>query len=212
MWPFGKKIDNQSASPDEVSTSQSEAPSRSVRAEMLWKAGSVYLRRKQYLKAIASLSEAQELEPSRLEGRLNLGAALYLAQRPDEALGHLKYVLAFDPQNTIALLNLAATYDALGRIDESIATLEQLVADRPNWADANYNLAVAYLKQERLDDATLALRRELTLNPKHEAARTLLNEVHLKPRRKPIETPTDETPGEETGQQIIKSAEGRTEE
>lgn len=184
MWPFGKKIDDQSASPEEISTSSGEAPSRSVRAEMLWKAGSRYLARKQYLKAIASLSEAQELEPSRLEGRLNLGAALYLAQRPEEALGHLKYVLAFDPQNTVALLNLAATYDALGRIDESIATLEKLVHDRPNWSDANFNLAVAYLKQERLDDATAALRRELTLNPKHEAARTLLNEVHLKPRRK----------------------------
>ena len=104
--------------------------------------------------------------------------------QPSEALGHLKYVLALEPQNTFALLNLAATYDALGQIDESIETLEKLVGDRPNWADANYNLAIAYLKKDRLDDATLALRRELTLNPKHEAARTLLNEVHLKPRRR----------------------------
>lgn len=180
MWPFETKKDARAAPQN-----RDVAPADSVRAELLWKAGSTYLRRKQYLKAIASLSEAHDLEPSRLEGRLNLGAALYLAQRPGEALEHLKYVLAFDPQNTIALLNLAATYDALGQIDNSIATLEQLVKDRPTWADANYNLAVAYLKQERLDDATLALRRELTLNPKHDAARTLLNEVHLKPRRKP---------------------------
>ena len=180
MWPFGKKNDEEKAA-----QARDLAPADSVRAEMLWKAGSVYLRRKQYLKAIASLSEAHELDPSRLEGRLNLGAALYLAQRPGEALEHLKYVLAFEPQNTVALLNVAATYDALGQTDNAIAALEQLVKDRPTWADANYNLAVAYLKQERLEDATLALRRELTLNPKHDAARTLLNEVHLKPRRKP---------------------------
>lgn len=166
---------------------------------MLWKAGSLYLRRKQYLKAIASLSEAHELEPSRLEGRLNLGAALYMAQRPGEAIEHLKYVLAFEPQNTIALLNLAATYDALDQTDNAIATLEKLIKDRPNWADANFNLAVAYLKQERLEDATLALRRELTLNPKHDAARTLLNEVHLKPRRKP-KTDGAETQNETEGQ------------
>ena len=186
MWPFGKKKDAEKAPESQL------APADSVRAEMLWKAGSTYLRRKQYLKAIASLSEAHDLEPSRLEGRLNLGAALYLAQRPGEAVEHLKYVLAFDPQNTVAMLNLSATYDALGQIDESITLLEQLVKERPTWADANYNLAVAYLKQERLDDATLALRRELTLNPKHDAARTLLNEVHLKPRRKPkTETPAD---------------------
>jgi len=200
MWPFGTKKTAPTAAPG-----NDLAPADSVRAEMLWKAGSVYLRRKQYLKAIASLLEAHELEPSRLEGRLNLGAALYLAQRPDEALEHLKYVLAFDPQNTIALLNLAATYDALGQTDNAIATLEQLVKDRPNWADANYNLAVAYLKQERLEDATLALRRELTLNPKHDAARTLLNEVHLKPRRKPAPE-SDQKPETQAGNDAEISA------
>ncbi|RYG70612.1 tetratricopeptide repeat protein [bacterium] len=179
MWPFGKKKDA-----EEAPASENRGTSSNARAELLWKAGSRYLGRKQYLKAIASLQEAYELEPSRLEGRLNLGAALYLAQQPEEALGHLKYVLALEPKNTMALLNIAATYDALGELDESIKTLETLVADRPNWADANFNLAVAYMKQDRLDDATVALRRELTLNPKHEAARTLLNEVHLKPRKR----------------------------
>jgi tetratricopeptide (TPR) repeat protein len=205
MWPFAKKKEDNSAAPTETHShgavtdgaapteAAKPAQSRNARADLLWKTGSRYLGRKQYLKAIASFQEAYELEPSRLEGRLNLGAALYLAQRPEEALGHLKYVLALEPQNTMALLNLAATYDSLGLIDESIATLEKLVHDRPNWGDANYNLAVAYLKQERLDDATTALRRELTLNPKHEAARTLLNEVHLKPRRKPKQ---EENPGE----------------
>ena len=78
------------------------------------------------------------------------------------------------------MLNLAATYDALGRIDDSIATLEKLVEGRPKWADANYNLAVAYMKQDRADEAADALRRELTLNPKHDAARTLLNKIHLR--------------------------------
>lgn len=178
MWPFGNKKDDQA--PGDAGA----GPGSAVRADMLWRAGSKYLSRKQYDKAIASLEEAFTLQPSRLEGRLNLGAALYLVGRPEEAVGHLKYVLAFDPQNTVALLNLAAAYDALGELEKSVESLEKLVGDRPNWADANYNLAVAYLKQDRLEDATLALRRELTLNPKHEAARTLLNEVHLKPRRK----------------------------
>lgn len=187
MWPFGKK-----KSVDEVPAPTSGGTSTDARAELLWKAGSRYLGRKQFLKAIASFQEAYELEPTRLEGRLNLGAALYLAQQPEEALGHLKYVLALEPKNTMALLNIAATYDALGQLDDSIRTLETLVADRPNWADANYNLAVAYMKQERLDEATAALRRELTLNPKHEAARTLLNEVHLKPRKRQPEVGTDQ--------------------
>lgn len=179
MWPFGK------AKPETMAN-------KSVRAGLLWKQGNRYLSRDRFDRAIASYEEAYALEPSLLEGRLNFGAALYLAKRPAEALPHLQYVLALEPQNTAALLNIAAVYDAVGRLDESVAALEKLVGARPNWADANYNLAIAYVKQGRYDDATASLRRELTINPKHEAARTLLNEVHLKPRRSAEPFYTDE--------------------
>lgn len=182
MWPFGKW----------GGTEESRA-NKNVRAELLWKQGNRYLARDRIDRAITSFEEAMTLEPSRLEGRLNFGAALYLAKRPAEALPHLQYVLALEPQNTAALLNIAAVYDALGRLDESVAALETLVSARPNWADANYNLAIAYVKQKRYDEATIALRQELTLNPKHEAARTLLNDVHLKPR------PRKQAPEEEVG-------------
>ena len=179
MWPFSSN--QASAVPKE-----SDAGADKIeRAQQLWARGTRYLERRRPEKAVECFEQAYELEPSRLEGRLNLGAALYLVKRPADALGHLKYVLAIEPHNTIALLNLAATYDALGDTKNSIVTLEKLVAGRPNWADANYNLAVAYMKQERTEEAALALRRELTLNPKHDAARTLLNEIHLKiPRAK----------------------------
>ncbi|BCM89470.1 hypothetical protein IAD21_01316 [Abditibacteriota bacterium] len=179
MWPFGKW----------GGTEESRA-NKNVRAELLWKQGNRYLSRDRIDRAIHSFEEAMTLEPSRLEGRLNFGAALYLAKRPADALPHLQYVLALEPQNTAALLNIAAVYDALGRLEESVAALESLVSARPKWADANYNLAIAYVKQKRYDEATEALRRELTLNPKHEAARTLLNDVHLKPR--PRKTPVEE--------------------
>ena len=172
MWPFSSK---ESGVPEEDA-----GAAKIKRAQRLWSQGTRHLEKRRTDKAIECFEQAYEIEPSRLEGRLNLGAALYLAKRPDEALGHLKYVLAIEPGNTIALLNLAATYDALGDIDHSIETLEKLVAGRPNWADANYNLAVAYMKRDRADEASAALRRELTINPKHDAARTLLNELHLR--------------------------------
>ena len=188
MWPFAKKAEGAHEGREEKF-----ADARAARAELLWKQGNRYLFQKRYDKAIESMEAAYELEPSRLEGRLNFGAALYLAGRPADALGHLRYVLALDPQNTAGLLNLSAVYDALGEYEESIATLEKLVADRPNWADAHYNLAVAYYKRAHDDKAAEALKAELRLNPKHEAARTLLNEIHLKIRRKP--EPSADTPG-----------------
>ena len=183
MWPFNKKEADSAQAPSAPAEAQADArfsAANIARAQLLWKQGTRYLERRRPEKAVESFEQAYALEPSRLEGRLNLGAALYLAKRPQEALPHLKYVLAIEPHNTVALLNLAATYDALGYIDDSIQTLEKLVAGRPNWADANYNLAVAYMKQDRADEAAQALRRELVLNPKHDAARTLLNELHLR--------------------------------
>ena len=185
MWPFNSNTDSSdaSAAPDDANDANSGA--KIERAQQLWERGTRYLERRRPEKAVECFEQAYAIEPARLEGRLNLGAALYLVKRPEEALGHLRYVLALEPQNTIALLNLAATYDALGDIKHSIETLEKLVAGRPNWVDANYNLAVAYMKEERTEEAHQALRRELTLNPKHDAARTLLNEIHLKiPRSK----------------------------
>ena len=172
MWPF--------SSDKEGAPTEDAGAAKVKRAQRLWSQGTRQLEKRRPEKAIEAFEQAYEIEPSRLEGRLNLGAALYLAKRPEEALRHLKYVLAIEPGNTIALLNLAATYDALGDIENSIQTLEKLVEGRPNWADANYNLAVAYMKQERVEEATAALRRELVITPKHDAARTLLNELHLR--------------------------------
>jgi tetratricopeptide (TPR) repeat protein len=163
---------------------EEEPVDKAGRADELWLQGSKLLERRKVSAAVDVMREAMLLEPSRMEGRLNLGAALFLEGEHDEALLHLKYVLAFDPKNSMALLNLAACYDALGRLDDSIATLEQLVAERPNWKDANYNLAVAYFKQNQYDKAVDALRAELKLNPQNEAARTLLNKIHLMPNRK----------------------------
>ena len=197
MWPFSSKTEGDAENAENMGADKIE------RAQHFWAQGTRYLERRQPEKAIHAFEKAYALDPTRLEGRLNLGAALYLVKRPEEALGHLRYVLALEPHNTIALLNLAATYDALGDIKHSIETLEKLVEGRPNWADANYNLAVAYMKQEHTDEAAQALRRELTLNPKHDAARTLLNEIHLKiPRAKDKANINSEIASDEPNSQL----------
>jgi tetratricopeptide (TPR) repeat protein len=182
MLPFFRK-----SNPEEKA--QMEASNSVARANLLWKQGSRMLERKKYDRAIDAMREAYELEPSRLAGRLNLGAALYLTQQFEEAIGHFRYVLAFDQQNTMALLNLAASYDALGQADMSIETLEHLVERRPGWRDAHYNLAVAYFKNELYLKAAKALQAELKINPEHDLARQLMNKIHLlPPDKRPAES------------------------
>ncbi|HVF84678.1 MAG TPA: tetratricopeptide repeat protein [Abditibacteriaceae bacterium] len=177
-----------------------DKPSQSARASTLWAQGSRLLERGQTEQALKTMREAMTLEPSRIEGRLNLGAALLMTNQAEEAIGHFKYVLAFDPQNTMALLNLAAAQDKIGDLDGSVQTLESVVAHRPSWKDAHYNLAVALFRQGEYDKAAEALKAELRINPSHALARDLLTDIHLKvPRRKdhpsnPLTTITDHEP------------------
>jgi tetratricopeptide (TPR) repeat protein len=180
----------------------------SKEATRLWAKGSGHLERKNYKRAAAVMREALQLEPSRLEGRLNLGAALYLLGENEEAMTHFKYVLAFDPQNTMALLNLAASQDKSGDLDGSVRTLEALVENRPNWRDAHYNLGVALFKQKNYEKAAEALKAELRLNPEHILARDLLNEIHLMPPGRKAESVEAETTDTETAKNAkTKSAE-----
>jgi tetratricopeptide (TPR) repeat protein len=182
MFPFFKRRTEED---DQAKARSYEVRGEAARADLLWKQGGKLLERKKYERAINSMRQASQLEPSRLEGRLNLGAALYLTGQHDEAITHFKYVLAFDAQNTVALLNLAAAQDGAGDLDSSIATLEILVTERPTWKDAHYNLAVALFKRGRTEEAAQALKTELHLNPSHELARTLLNKIHLMLPKKP---------------------------
>jgi tetratricopeptide (TPR) repeat protein len=158
-------------------------PTRASKADKLWAEGARLLEIGSTRRAVEVMHKAMKLEPSRLEGRLNLGAAQFLSKRYDEAVSHLRYVLAFEPQNAVALLNIAACYDALGQPDDAIASLEQLVRERPTWRDAHYNLGVAFYKQKRYDEATQALRAELRLNPQNQNARDLLDKINLLPSR-----------------------------
>jgi tetratricopeptide (TPR) repeat protein len=160
---------------------QMRTGNESARADLLWKNGARLLARKKNQRAVEVMRQALELEPTRLEGRLNLGAALFLTGQHEEAIGHFRYVLAFDPQSTMALLNLAASLDALGRLEESVETLQLLVERRPAWRDAHYNLGVGLYKLKKYPAAEDALRAELQLNPEHELARELLNTIYRLP-------------------------------
>ena len=174
MFPFFRRRDDDSAKPDYAENS------RAARAALLWKQGSKLLQLGKTARAIVAMRDAYELEPSRIDGRLNLGAALFLTGEAEEALSHLRYVLAFEPQNTMALLNLAACFDALNRLDESVETLEHLVADRPQWKDAHYNLAVAYYKKRDFQNAERAARAEIEINPENQMALALLDKLRTR--------------------------------
>lgn len=181
--PFRRAAPEEKAAREEAMHAGNDA----ARADLLWKNGARLLERKKPERAVEAMRQAFALEPSRLEGRLNLGAALFLTGEHEEAIGHFHYVLAFDPHSTMALLNLAASLDAVGRLEESVDTLQLLVDRRPTWRDAHYNLGVGLYKLKKYTEAQDALRAELKLNPEHGLARELLNTIYRLPHLSPEE-------------------------
>ena len=74
-------------------------------------------------RAIADCTRAVEIEPRDENSRLNIGAALAMAQRPAEALKAFEALLALNPMRDEALLNRAIVLNRLGRADEARAGL-----------------------------------------------------------------------------------------
>ncbi len=127
--------------------------------------------------ALPFLSQALALEPSNFECRINMGVALYLLRRYDEALEHFRFATALDPQNATALLNLAATCDALEQLDEALKALQKAAHLFPDMPDVHYNLAVALAKKGDADAAIAQLRLELERNPTHPHALQLMQKL-----------------------------------
>lgn len=127
--------------------------------------------------ALRFLAQALSLEPSNFECRINMGVALYLLRRYDEALEHFRFASALDPQNATALLNLAATHDALGQLDEALKVLQKVTHLFPDMPDVHYNLAVALARKGETDAAITQLRLELERNPTHPHALKLMQQL-----------------------------------
>lgn len=157
----------------------------SLSAEELRKRGARELARRRLKKARGLLEASLEKESGSFEGRINLASACYMSGAYEQAVPHLRYVLAIEDTHPTALLNLAACLDGVGELDSSIECLEKLLDSRPNWKDGHYNLAIAYMKKDDKGAAEQALKRELELNPHHKAARDLLNRIYITTAKSP---------------------------
>ncbi|HHJ51052.1 MAG TPA: tetratricopeptide repeat protein, partial [Phaeodactylibacter sp.] len=106
-----------------------------------------------YRKAIFHDTTTYATDSSRLQQYLprelyNLGNALYLQQRYQEALK--AYQNAFqngsDKLQTQALFNLGNTFYALGKYEEAAEAFKEVLRRQPGYPDAAYNLAQSLRK------------------------------------------------------------------
>jgi protein O-mannosyl-transferase len=83
----------------------------------------------------------------------NIGVALTVQGRFDEAVENYDQALNINPRNVKARNNLANALLQSDRIDEAIPHLEQVLAIEPDFAEAHYHLANALAEKGRSDEA-----------------------------------------------------------
>jgi serine/threonine-protein kinase len=94
--------------------------------------------------AVPLLTAAQARFPQDFWLNLELGHALPLAHRPDEALGYFRAALALRPQASVAYCGLGSVLRDMGRLDEAIDHYQQAIRLDPNYTVAHMNLASAF--------------------------------------------------------------------
>jgi tetratricopeptide (TPR) repeat protein/serine/threonine protein kinase len=117
--------------------------------------------------AVRYLTAALALRPDSPGVHRNLGVALRLNGRQDEAIAEWRQAIALDRKYAMphANLGMALLYDK-GRLDEAIAELHKAIDLDPKWAMAHADLGNALKAKGRLDEAVACYRQALKLQPK----------------------------------------------
>lgn len=109
-------------------------------------------------------SAAQREGPRMASVQHNLGFALQLAGRPEEAMHHYERAVWLDPGYARPLTNLGALYRDAGDWDRAEAVLRRAVAAEPEGVAALNNLGMVCAARGALDEAVALYRRALAVD------------------------------------------------
>ena len=123
--------------------------------------------------AIPHLEQAVRLDPEFPGARNNLGSALGLVGRYDEAAAQFQAALRTH-ETVDAHFNLGHIYATQGRMDEAIRECEAALRIEPSHYESNAQLGLALAARGRLDEAADHLRRAVEARPAAIETRRLL--------------------------------------
>lgn len=122
---------------------------------------------------------ALEEDPSDVRAHLDLGLALEMQDRLDEAAHAYRAALDVDPTFAEALNNLGVLLRDAGRTEEAVRLLREAVRVRPGFASAQLNLGLALEDAGDAEGAMAAYRRVIALAPEEPTARIQLGLLQL---------------------------------
>ena len=133
----------------------------------------LYLELGRPLDAARHFQATVDARPDSAAAHYNLGTALSVARRLDEAMRQYQRALAIDPQYANAYNNMGNVFLVMGKTDEAVRAFSEVVRLQPGSATALGNLAAAYAAAKDFDRAVETADAALKLKPAEPLASTL---------------------------------------
>ncbi len=142
-----------------LSDSGFELPKREVRHsfplhhELMLELGRMLIDEQQPAEALNPLERAIELDPARVEARADLGYALSLLDRDEDALAVYAEGIEQAMGGELLRFNRGNALQRLGRHDEAIEDYERCCELMPSWPHPRINLISTLQERDRIEEA-----------------------------------------------------------
>jgi tetratricopeptide (TPR) repeat protein len=106
-----------------------------------------------------------QLNPDDALAHRNLGSALRILGKYDEAVFHLSEAIRLEPDDPSTHVWLAVALSGQGKMEESIAVLRETIRLKPDYPEAHSGLAGVFDRQAKPDAALAEAREAIRLKP-----------------------------------------------
>lgn len=127
--------------------------------------GLSYQRQERYPEAIAAMKKSVELDPSNINGRVNLGWTQHLAGQEDAAAESLVQAAYLNPFSVPTFNALGIVYLVRGDLPEAILAHLWATLLKPDNEIAYYNMSLAFHRLQMYDWAITTASEAVTLEP-----------------------------------------------
>lgn len=135
---------------------------------------------KNFSAAVQSLERAIRVAPDNRDVLVNMAEwCLLSGQRPAEAEGYCRKVIAAWPDFTIARFYLADALQAQNRLTEAMQVYQEILVIEPDNSEALNNVGILYGKQGKGDEALRQFKRALVVKPDQALAHTNIGRVFM---------------------------------
>ncbi len=110
------------------------------------------------------------LESGNAAAHYNLGVALQMKGRNQEAGDSYRRVLEVQPDDVLALANMGVVLRELGRHEEAVRHCHRALQLQPGQADAQNTLGLIFKDQGKIDDAARCFQQAIALRPQYAEA------------------------------------------